>query len=86
MKNESALLSSVSGSFLKLFVFGGSVLKDSAQEFFSSKFDDSSFLVAFVEKNLVIGLLPSIFNFICSKIVQPAIMSFFLYRSRIRSI
>ena len=84
VEDENAVLSWVSGSFLKLN--GGSVLKDSAQEFFSSKFDDSSFLVAFVEKNLVIGLLPSIFNFICTKMIQPAIRSFYLYKSRIRSI
>ena len=56
VKNESALLSSVSGSFLKLFVFGGSVVKDSAEDFFSSMFD-SSYLIPFVEKNLEIGLL-----------------------------
>ena len=44
-------------------------MKDSAQEF-SSKFNGSSLLIAFVEKNLlVIGLLPSIFNFICTEIV-----------------
>ena len=43
------LLSSVSGYLLKLF--GGSVLKDSAEYFFSSKYDSSS-LIPFVDKNL----------------------------------
>ena len=42
--------------FLKLFVFGGSVMKASAEDFFSSTFDSSS-LIPFVEKNLEIGLL-----------------------------